>query len=119
MSDEIVNNVWKKGVIVPGLPPDIFRKDACGALIMRDKYGKDNPFGWEIDHIFPRALGGGDEISNLRPLHRLNNLNKSNDYPSYTAVVSFDGKENVTDEHNLTVNQKTREILKKLYPNAW
>lgn len=118
MDSTMVLSVWKSARKVEGLDDSMFRKDACGALIMFDKYGKQNPFGWEIDHIFPVSLGGDDNLTNLRALHYLNNRSKADDYPSYTACVRFDGRENVTDERNLTVNKAIREELKKLYNGA-
>ncbi len=110
--------IWKRARKVEGLDSSMFRKDACGALIMFDKYGKQNPFGWEIDHIFPQSLGGDDDLQNLRPLHYMNNRSKADDYPSYIACLRFDGQRNVEDERTLTVNQKIREQLKSLYKNA-
>lgn len=118
MDQKLIEQIWNKASIIQGLNPMIYRKDACGALIMRDKFGMQNPFGWEIDHIFPVSLGGKDDIDNLRPLHYQNNMNKADDYPSYTAKIKFDGKENVVNERNLTVNTKTRDKLKVLYKNA-
>lgn len=108
--------IWDKARKCEGLPPDLFRLDACGALIMRDKYGKENPYGWVVDHIYPKSLGGDDNIENLRPLHYKNNISKADDYPSYTAVLKYDGnKGNIENVRNLTVNKRVREILKKLY----
>lgn len=118
MDEDIKLLVWKKARSVDGLDNSMFRKDACGALIMWDKFGKNNPFGWVIDHILPISLGGDDNLLNLRALHYKNNLSKASDYPSYTAVVKYDGRENVMDERNLTVNKKLREKLKQLYNNA-
>lgn len=115
---EYIQHIWEKARPVEGLDSKMFRKDACGALIMFDKYGKQNPFGWEIDHIFPQALGGGDDLLNLRPLHYLNNRSKSIDYPSYIACVKFNGETNITEERSLTVNKNIRAKLKKLYTNA-
>lgn len=117
-SEDIVKSVWEKGIKVDGLEPSMYRKDACGALIMRDKYGLQNPFGWVIDHVFPQVLGGKDDMVNLRPLHYKNNISKSDDYPSYTSAIYFDGTDNIEREKNLTVNQKLRENLKMLYENA-
>ncbi len=114
----MIDRVWEKARIIEGLNPDMFRKDACGALIMRDKYGKKNPFGWEINHIFPKSRGGGDEIDNLRAFHYQNNISKADDYPSYTSMIKYNGVDNVEESQNLTVNQRTRKKLKSLYPDA-
>ena len=40
------------------------------------------------------SLGGDDNLLNLRALHYKNNLGKADDYPSYTASVKYDGREN-------------------------
>lgn len=114
--EEIRKKVWEKGLVVEGYDADLFRKDACGAWIMWNKYGvPDNPFGWEIDHIMPVTNGGGDELENLRPLQCLNNRSKGDDYPSYTAVVSAEGDDNIRVEKNLVVNERTRQKLAVLY----
>lgn len=118
MDQHFIERVWMKAPKIDGLNPKIYRKDACGALIMRDKFGMQNPFGWVIDHIFPVSLGGNDDFDNLRPLHYRNSMNKADDYPSYTALIKYNGNENVVDERNLTVNDKTRRKLKALYKNA-
>lgn len=75
--------VWEKGIIVKGHNPNEYRKDACGALILFDKYGDTTPHGggWEIDHIKPISLGGTDDINNLQPLQWQNNRKKGDSYP--------------------------------------
>jgi hypothetical protein len=117
--------VWQKARVVEGFNPDMFRKDACGAWISWDKYGiKDNLYGWEIDHICPVAmleqLGYSEEliwhIDNLRAVQCDNNKSKSDDYPSYTAVVTSDGNKNIYRESNLLVNEKTRNKILQLFP---
>lgn len=75
-SDELIQKVWEKGTIVPGREPSQIRKDVCGALISRSKYGDRSSrynLGWEIDHIVP---GGPDDLSNLRPLQWYNNASR-------------------------------------------
>ncbi len=118
MESTYLLSIWEKARKVEGLDDAMFRKDACGALIMYDKYGMQNPFGWEIDHIFPQALGGDDQLTNLRPLHYLNNRSKADDYQSYMACMKFDGQQNVKDERSLAVNKTVREKLKQLYKDA-
>ena len=116
--------VWKRAIIVEGYDKNRFRKDACGAWIIWEKFGdNDSLYGWEIDHIVPRALleekgysqKDIDNYDNLRALQHENNASKSDDYPSYTAVVTSEGVENVNVTKYLEVNQKKQAILKKLY----
>lgn len=79
-NEETIQRVWGKGKIVSGYNPDKWRKDQCGAWIGRTAYGNRNSkYGWEIDHITPVSRGGGDELSNLRPLQWENNVAKQDD----------------------------------------
>ena len=64
---------WRKASPVIGYP-DSVRRDAFGSYILWSDYGNRlSPWGWEIDHTVPAALGGGDGLSNLRALHWRNN----------------------------------------------
>lgn len=76
-SESVIQAVWEKGTIVPGVDPRFRRMDQCGAWIDRNRHGDrsdQNNTGWEVDHISP---GGSDDLSNLRPLQWYNNVTKS------------------------------------------
>ena len=114
--------VWQKAQIVEGLDPSMYRKDACGAWMVWDKYGVQyNMYGWEIDHIVPRSLlqekgympSEIDSLINLRALQHQNNTSKGDDYPSYPAIVTAEANRNVERMQNLTVNEKLRNQLKQ------
>jgi hypothetical protein len=47
-----------------------FRKDRLGNLVRYADYGnRKSPFGWELDCIVPRTLGGAEDPENLQALH--------------------------------------------------
>jgi len=74
-SDDLVQKVWEKGLVVPSNDPKVYRQDACRAWICRKEYGNRNSqYGWEIDHIKP---SGPDSLDNLQPLQWENNVDKS------------------------------------------
>ncbi len=123
-NDQQIQEAWNHASAVEGYDQSRFRKDACGAWIIRDKYGDtDSSYGWVIDHVVPQSLLREKGISepmidnslNLRALQHENNESKSDDYPSYTAVVTSEGTKNVKAWKFLEVNQKKQQALKKLY----
>ena len=108
--------IWDKGRKVEGFSEEIIRKDCCGAWIKYDDYAvRDSDFGWEIDHVYPIAMGGKDDEVNLRPMQWRNNMEKGDDYPTYSALIIADSTRNIEQIRELTVNQKLREKLNELY----
>jgi hypothetical protein len=123
-SEKQIQEVWDRAMVVDGYDKSRFRKDACGAWIIRNKYGDtDSQYGWVIDHVVPQALledkgFSEDEIDapvNLRAMQHENNESKSDDYPSYTAVVTSNNTVNIRLTRFLEVNQKKQDTLNQLY----
>lgn len=83
----------------------------------RSQYGmRDSNFGWEIDHVYPIAMGGDDNIENLRAMQWENVESKGSDFPVYKSAVSFKGFENVEDVRNKKVNSTLVKGLMQIYP---
>lgn len=98
-SDDQINAVWNKGIIVPGYDPTKYRKDIAGAWMDYAQYGKiESDYGWEIDHIRPKSMNGADFISNLQPLQWQNNRSKGDDYPCCDFVVTSVGNRNIVSK---------------------
>lgn len=115
-SDDIIDAIWEKARRVEGYNSDLYRKDVCGAWIMKDAYGdRENNYGWEIDHVFPESRGGGDDEINLRAMHYKNNAAKGDNYPVYFSAVSSVENRNVEVRKEFTVNASLRGVLDNLY----
>jgi len=80
-----IEAVWKKGTPEPQYSS--FRKDTCGASMQRNKYGKTEQWGWEIDHIEPVSKDGTDDLSNLQPLQWENNRHKGDNWPNWDCKI--------------------------------
>lgn len=95
MNEDLINRIWDKANPITGFNPDIWRQDFAGAWIRKDHYGLHNKYGWEIDHVEPKSSGGTDDLDNLQPLHWRNNESKKDDFPSFSTVVTSEGKINI------------------------
>lgn len=76
----IKDAVWRKGRPIPGFTSIMWRWDAWGRVMRYSDYGKRaSEWGWEIDHIVPVSEGGNNDLSNLRPLNWVSNLQRQSD----------------------------------------
>ena len=53
-TEELINEVWNKGTIVPNVNPESYRKDEYGAWIRRCRYNETNfplSFGWSLREV--------------------------------------------------------------------
>lgn len=126
MTDEEKKIVaWNAAQTVDGFNKELYRKDACGAWIMWDKYGDTNSiYGWQVDHICPQNLLSSlgysqkeiDDPKNLRALQHQNNASKGDDYPGYISVITSEGRGNIENRRGRTVNKIKQAFLKELYP---
>ncbi len=112
MDYTLIELVWNNAREAAGFDPSSVRLDCCGALILKNAHGNVNSkFGWEVDHVYPEAKGGDDQIFNLRAMQWENNRSKGDDFPLYKAVVVAQNNDNIYKEEQFRVND---ELFKKL-----
>lgn len=124
-TDDQLEEIWRKGRIVVGRDPDVYRKDAAGAIIKKDDRRVDSEYGWEVDHVFPKAKleergireEFWDAMVNLRPFHAQNNRKKSDDYPDYTRAVVMNKftNHNYGHEKAKIVNPEVQKAINEYY----
>ena len=122
---EQLEEIWRKGREVEGKNPDVYRMDAAGAIIKKDDRRVESEYGWEVDHVFPRAKleergipeTEWDAMVNLRPFHAQNNRRKSDDYPDYTRAVVMNKitKRNSAHETGKIVNPDVQKAINEYY----
>ena len=67
-----------------------FRKDRLGNMVRWADYGnRKSPFGWELDHIEPKSVGGSTDSDNLQALHWRATAARSTNVPA--ALVASPG----------------------------
>jgi 5-methylcytosine-specific restriction endonuclease McrA len=71
ISDNIKRIIWNKSTRpIVGYDINYYGLDYLNNVIHFNDYdNRDSLYGWELDHILPKSLGGLDVISNLRALH--------------------------------------------------
>lgn len=124
-TDEQIEMVWRKGLILDGWNPEKYRLDAAGAMMVKDRRGHDSLYAWEIDHVLPKSqlkdLGipeeEWDNIDILRPFNSRNNKKKSDDYPVHTREVVFDESRNCNKESVIerVVNEEVQRAINNCF----
>jgi hypothetical protein len=71
MLEDLKRAAWARTSPVSGQPSAWeFRKDCLGNLVRYSDFGnRHSPFGWELDYIVARSLGGSSGAENLQVLH--------------------------------------------------
>jgi hypothetical protein len=92
---DCADSVWIKGIPIKGLDPKLWRLDTLGKKIKRDKLNSTkSKYAWNIDHIIPKTREGSDDLCNLQPLNRCDNIRFSNklttDKPGYNRRTHYD-----------------------------
>ena len=60
-----------------------FRKDRLGNMVRYGDYGnRKSPFGWELDFIEPKSVGGSTDSANLQALHWRATAARSSNIPA-------------------------------------
>lgn len=117
-SVSLIQQVWEKGKVVTGHDPEKIRKDSADAWIFRDKYSLETAGGWTIDHIYPLAKGGDNNLLNLRPLHWKNNQSKADDFPVYKTEASCKADGSIGNElkaQKFEITEDFQQKLRQLY----
>lgn len=101
--------LWDKCAKIPHRNPAIYRLDPGNKLIRYADHGKQTEYGWQIDHIIPKAKNGADHIENLQALHWLTNQsvhedirNKPGVYPRYLYDI-------MCEKYDISVIQRGRK----------
>lgn len=105
LNNNKIEEVWRKATEVPGYDSARWRQDFAGAWIQREQYGLPTEFGWEVFHLVPVSRGGTSDVDNLYPIHRQNNLRRSNDYPMFHTAVKAKGDKNVSEDQIWRIEQ--------------
>jgi hypothetical protein len=92
-TEELIQQVWEKGIVVANNDSAQWRQDQCGAWISRSEYGRQQSrFGWEINYIRSQIERDGRALSNLRPMQWKNNIHRQDD--GIVCVLKAVGAEN-------------------------
>jgi hypothetical protein len=90
MLEDLKRACWAKTSPVSGqMNAWEFRKDCLGNLVRYNDFGnRHSPFGWELDQIVSKALGGLTDPENLQALHWKANAAKKEHIPRGLAVAA-------------------------------
>lgn len=82
-------------------------KDFSGRTILKGSYGQTgSKYGWNIDHILPKAHGGTNKKGNLIICHIETNAEKGDSYPNFVAndsnwqIVNSNGQYKIIKQDN-------------------
>lgn len=78
-NDGCVRAVWLKAKKINGKNPAIWMIDVMGKKIKFEYLNNvHSRYAWQIDHKIPQTRGGSDDIENLQPMNRADNIRFGN-----------------------------------------
>jgi hypothetical protein len=81
LPNNLFDLVWDKGQLIPGMDPDMFRKDEWGTTIRRIDFNNSaSVYGWCAHYVIPPWEGGNKEVNNLQPVGLLNEIQSLSNY---------------------------------------
>lgn len=106
-TEDLIWKIWAKAEIFAGNDPVFWRKDICGAWILRGDYkNQDSEYGWVIDKIKSIDKDNEDDISNLYPMH-WENTNKDPDGNIICKITSAGIHNNMNSKNYDSQNMPT------------
>jgi hypothetical protein len=71
----LLEQVWEKAALIPGMDPSLVRRDEQGALIRKSEFNNESSiYGWCFHHLKPVWEGGSNDLGNVTPLNCTNKI---------------------------------------------
>lgn len=78
-SNEEIRLIWNRAETIPGIAPNIYRRDECGAWMAFNEFGNArSSLGWQIDFSLYDPNNNDEDFGGLKPLHCQNYRSREN-----------------------------------------
>ncbi len=87
ISTKLLDQVWQKAGLIPGMDPEKVRRDEQGSIIRKSEFNNESSiYGWCLHHLRPFWEGGNNDLGNVTPLSCTNKI--------FSLALSFDSWRN-------------------------